>query len=219
MLSEWVRLSGFSWKEEIGCLLNTNDLNSPFVSGAQWQVDFLHEGNVCQTLKLGSGRPLRAVYSSRKPWNCKWIPVWPCCVQLSASWRAVLWGRAQLFASPLPSIYPLCRLFCTEIKADESRFTCCNKILSVKRSEGAGEIKITGIYWYRRTCESDTDWRERESFTKSLSDKWQDVKIKTRDDTDRRNNKIRAWTQEIWNDKKWNQIKGNYDFKVAVELQ
>lgn len=24
--------------------------------------------------------------------NCEWTPVWPCCVQLLASWRGILWG-------------------------------------------------------------------------------------------------------------------------------
>lgn len=127
--------------------------------------------------------------------NCKWIPVWPCCVQLSASWRAILWGWAQLFASPLPSIYPQFRLLCTEIKTEENRLTCSTKTLHIKQREGVGKIKITLGFIETEEIVKETQIGkrvlQRGKDTKRLKDKGQNKKIKTREQA--RGSKVERW--------------------------
>lgn len=52
--TEHFQLRGGNWSPSE----NMNDLDSPFVSGAQRHTDFLCHGSVCQILKLGNGPPL-----------------------------------------------------------------------------------------------------------------------------------------------------------------
>lgn len=95
----------------------SENMNLPQLSIYVWRADFLFDGSVCSTLRLGNN-PLcqRAVYSSRNRWKL-WVDLSLTSLSSALSQLKRHFVRMSAAAGlPFPSIHPQLWLFCTAIK-------------------------------------------------------------------------------------------------------